>query len=189
MKAMTDSDNVAGADQYDLQDDVSPAIFSLRKIVNLFKYFPARNSLLQQEIIKSEKIEPQVILDCKTRWNTLEKNDQKIFKDPKSDKNSFTTAEARSLMERGNCEIVRDMFNCLKPVRLVVEALLNNDENFLTSEGIFSSLKKGMSSYEATRTLTPNLNMLLDALLTIRPTSTQNEIHFSRSGISVGEGN
>jgi hypothetical protein len=30
-----------------------------------------------------------------------------------------------------------------------------------------------MSLYEATRTVTPNLKMLLDALLTIRPTSTQ----------------
>jgi hypothetical protein len=36
--------------------------------------------------------------------NTLEqirKNDRRIFKDPKFDKNCFTTAEASSLMERG----------------------------------------------------------------------------------------
>jgi hypothetical protein len=51
----SDSDNVARADQYDLQDDVSLAIISIRKIVKLFKYSPARNSLLQQEIIRVKK--------------------------------------------------------------------------------------------------------------------------------------
>jgi hypothetical protein len=50
---------------------------------------------------------------------------------------------------------------------------------------IFSSLKKEMSLYEATCTLTTNLKMLLDALLTIRPTSTQKERYFSTSGIFV----
>lgn len=30
----------------------------------------------------------------------IEKNDQKVFKDPKSDKNCFMTADAQSLMER-----------------------------------------------------------------------------------------
>jgi hypothetical protein len=44
---------------------------------------------------------------------------------------------------------------------------------------IFSSIKKVMSLYEATWTLTPDLKMLFDALLTIQPTSTQNERNIS----------
>jgi hypothetical protein len=47
---------------------------------------------------------------------------------------------------------------------------------------ILSPLKKKVSLYEATCALTPNLNMLLDGLLTIRRTSTQNETSFSTSG-------
>jgi hypothetical protein len=50
---------MAGAEQYDLEDDASSAVFSIRKIVKLLKYSPARNSLLQQGIIKSEKMELQ----------------------------------------------------------------------------------------------------------------------------------
>jgi hypothetical protein len=46
---------VARTDQYVLQDYVSLAMFCIRKIVKLFKYSPASNSLLQQEIIKDEK--------------------------------------------------------------------------------------------------------------------------------------
>jgi hypothetical protein len=54
-KSDCDSDNVAGVDQHDLQDDVSQETFSTREIVKLYKYSPARNSLLQHEIIKREK--------------------------------------------------------------------------------------------------------------------------------------
>jgi hypothetical protein len=53
------------------------------------------------------------------------------------------------------------------------------------ADKIFSSLNKEMSFYEATCTLTPNLKKLLDALLTIRPTSMQNKIQFSTYGIFV----
>jgi hypothetical protein len=70
---------VTGADQYDLQHDVASAIFSIRKIVKLFKYSPVRNSILQQEIIRNEKIELQVILHCKTLWNTLERMKERFL--------------------------------------------------------------------------------------------------------------
>jgi hypothetical protein len=52
-------------------------------------------------------MELRVVLDCRTRWNTLERMIERFFKDPKYDKNCITIAEARSLMERGillNCE-------------------------------------------------------------------------------------
>jgi hypothetical protein len=40
----SNSDNAVTADQYDLQDDVSPAIFHIRKIINC-------SNILQQEIL------------------------------------------------------------------------------------------------------------------------------------------
>ena len=55
----------------------------------------------------------------------------------------------------------------------------------MQADKIFASLRKEMSLYEATHSLTPNLKMLLDALITIRPTSTQNERNFSTSGVFV----
>jgi hypothetical protein len=41
--------------------------------VELFKYSPARNCLLQQEIMKTDQIEIQIFLEHKTRWNILER--------------------------------------------------------------------------------------------------------------------
>jgi adenylate kinase family enzyme len=130
---------VAGDDQYDLQDDVTPAMFSIRKFVKRFKYSPGRKSLLQQKMAKSEKMELHVILDCKTRWNTLERMIKRFLKILNPIKIVFC-----HLWKEECHEILRDMLNCLKPVRLVrvVEALSNRDVNLLISEGIFSSLKK-----------------------------------------------
>lgn len=70
MKAIsTDPDDVAGANQYDLQADVLLTVFRIRKIIILFTFSPVRNSLLQQEWGK-KKNNLQVILVCKTLWKT-----------------------------------------------------------------------------------------------------------------------
>jgi hypothetical protein len=53
------------------------------------------------------------------------------------------------------------------------------------ADKIFLFLKKKMSSYETTCALAPNLNMLMNAILTIRTVSKQNERKFSTSGIFV----
>jgi tetrahydrodipicolinate N-succinyltransferase len=53
------------------------------------------------------------------------------------------------------------------------------------ADKIFSLLKKEVSLYKAICTLTPNLKMFLGELTTIRPTSTQNERHFSTPRIFV----
>ena len=50
VKAMSsDPDDVAGANQYDLQNDVLLTVFRIRKIIRLFTSSPVKNSLLQQE--------------------------------------------------------------------------------------------------------------------------------------------
>ncbi|KAF6321781.1 S1 RNA binding domain 1 [Rhinolophus ferrumequinum] len=306
--------DVARADQYDLRDDLSSAISSVRRIVKIFRYSPVKNALLQQEIARSEKRELEVILDCKTRWNTLERMIERFLKIVNPIKTVLRELKLDHLWKEEYYEILRGMLNCLQPVRLAVEALSNREANILTSEGIFkflfsnlekqnssmsqmllkeikfelvkrrnrdlvsltkylsnvsclcereedeffalsskneiarlakslmgrlfkgtftaevpreeikdvhtessdiksesdlkceltkaisistsksspmhadkifASLRKEMSLYEATHSLTPNLKMLLDALITIRPTSTDNERNFSTSSIFV----
>jgi hypothetical protein len=111
------SDNVAGTD---LHDHVSPIIFNTRKTVKLFKYSPARISLLQHRIIKSRKMEPQVILGCKTRWNTLERINERFSKILNPIETVSRQLKCGHFWKEKRYEIVRDMLNCLKPVRLAV---------------------------------------------------------------------
>jgi hypothetical protein len=109
-----------------------------------------------------------------------------------ADKNEIARL-AKSLMERlfkGKCALTKEMQR--GDVNVAVEYSDMKSETDLKSElakamsissakpksgqadRMFSSLKREMSLYEATCTLTPNLKMLLDALVTIRPMPTQN---------------
>ncbi|XP_074174497.1 uncharacterized protein LOC109443974 isoform X2 [Rhinolophus sinicus] len=142
--------SVAQANQYDLRDDLSLAISSVRRIVKIFKYSPVKNSLLQQEIARSEKRELEVILDCKTRWNTLERMIERFLKIIDPIKTVLRELKLDHLWKEEYYEILRGMLNCLQPVRLAVEALSNREANILTSEGVFkflfSNLEKQNSS-------------------------------------------
>lgn len=55
MKAVSsDSDDVAGTCQYDLQDDVFLTSFRTKNIVKLYKYSPVRNCLFSIRIEKKK---------------------------------------------------------------------------------------------------------------------------------------
>jgi hypothetical protein len=89
-------------------------------------------------------------LDCKTRWNTLERIFERFLKIINLIKIALRQLKLGHLWKEEYYEIVRDMLNFLKPVRLAVETLSNNDANLLTSEGIFkfffSNLEKQNSA-------------------------------------------
>lgn len=132
---------------YDLQEDVSPAIFNARKTVKLFKYSPAKNSPLQLEIIKSETMEPQVILGTVKHIKRMNEKFLKILNPIKS---LLRQLKCSHFGEEDCYGTVRDMLNCLKPVRLAVQTLRNHDANLLRRDGIlnflFSNLEKNRIS-------------------------------------------
>ena len=68
---MNDTGAEDSTTEYVLADYICDVIRAMRKIIKLFKYSPIRNSILQNEVLQCQKIELQLILDCKTRWNTL----------------------------------------------------------------------------------------------------------------------
>ena len=85
MKAIsTDPDDVAGANQYDLQADVLLTVFRIRKITILFTFSPVRNSLLQQEWEK-KKTYRSFWTAKHSGTHTHKNNNREIFKSPKSE--------------------------------------------------------------------------------------------------------
>jgi len=55
----------------DLQQFVSNVIGKVRKIVTLFRRSPLQNEILQRHIQRQFNAELKLILDSKTRWNSL----------------------------------------------------------------------------------------------------------------------
>lgn len=87
MKAIsTDPDDVAGANQYDLQADVLLIVFRIRKIIILFTFSPVRNSLLQQEWGKKKTTYRSFWTAKHSGRHTHKNNNQEIFKSPKLEK-------------------------------------------------------------------------------------------------------
>lgn len=52
----------------------------VRKIVKFFKSFPKWNSILQEYVKEEHWIELTLLLDCKTRWNTIETMNKRFIK-------------------------------------------------------------------------------------------------------------
>jgi len=55
----------------DLQQFVSNVIGKVRKVVTLFRRSPLQNEILQRHIQRQFNAELKLILDSKTRWNSL----------------------------------------------------------------------------------------------------------------------
>lgn len=101
----SDSDDVAGGNQCELQDDVPLAISRRGKMVKLLRISSSEKFIFAKRIGKKHTGDFEL-------QNTLEhtnrkKKDRKDSKDSKSDKNYFLPSETRILLERGIFEIVR----------------------------------------------------------------------------------
>jgi hypothetical protein len=79
-------------------------------------------------------------LDCKIRWNALERIIERFLKILNPIKIVLRQLKLCYLQKEKYYEIVRDMLTSLKPVRLAVETLSNHDANLLINDGIFKSL-------------------------------------------------
>ena len=143
---MNDTGAEDSTTEYVLADSICDVIRAMRKIIKLFKYSPIRNSILQNEVLQCQKIELQLILDCKTRWNTLISMIDRFIRILDPIKKSLAILKLSCLWKNEYLEISHEILNALKPVCLAVEALSKQDANLLTSEGIisflFNSLKK-----------------------------------------------
>jgi len=96
----------------------------------------------------------------------------------------FTTyCESNSIGDEDNEVIIPETFNIAEQLERSISIYTNMDNP--QQNGGFTSLTKEFSLYEATGNITKNLKQLFNALITIRPTSTQNERNFSVSGTVI----
>lgn len=118
MRAMSsDPDDVVGANQYDLQNDVLLTVFRIRKIIILFTLSPVKNSLLQQEWGKK--------LTGFFEWQSTLKHTQKIiierfFKDPKWEKWFYAYWSWDTCFQRGI------LWNCERNIKLLETGLISS---------------------------------------------------------------
>lgn len=84
------------------QPEVKDIINHIRQVSKFFRYSPVRNSILQKHVVEKEGKELNLLLDCKTRWNSLVPMIERFLK-----LNGYIK---KALTDLGKTELIKDEF-------------------------------------------------------------------------------
>ena len=115
-------------------------IIKVRKIVKLFRKSPVKNDVLQDEVKKHHGLEVALILDCRTRWNSLLTIIQQFLKINEQIGVVLADISPSLICTEQELDSLTDIIDALEPVKLAAEALCRKNATLLTANGIFKFL-------------------------------------------------
>ena len=126
-------------DDYDVLVEMSTTyqdvVQKVRKVVKLFKRSPTKNDSQLQPYVKQEcGREITLLLDCKTRWNSLVDMLSRFLQLRGPVQKALIDLGQASLINDGDFTVVQEMVSCLEPLKLAVSALCRRDTNLLSGE-------------------------------------------------------
>lgn len=117
------------------REDIGKILDETRKIIKFFKYSSVRSSVLEKHIIDQEGKKLRLLLDCKTRWNSIIPMVNRFIK--------IYDCIQKALMELGqqkcsqkNIKVLEEISHVLQPVELAVKELSKDNNNLLKAEGV-----------------------------------------------------
>jgi hypothetical protein len=115
-----------------LTEDLHFVVHKVRSIVRSFKKSPVKLDLLQKYIIKDFGKELHLILDTKTRWNSLVDMLSRFMKIVNSIKKAMIDLNmTKNIITDHEIEVISMVCKALKPLQLVVEQLSSRNINIL----------------------------------------------------------
>lgn len=128
-----------------LVSDIKPALYEMRKLIKFFKYSTVRTEILLKHVKQKEGKELKLILDVKTRWNTLASAIQRFLKLIDCINNALEELGLESFNEN-YVNVLKNVSITLEPTMLAVQELSKNSANLITAEGtilyVFQKLKQ-----------------------------------------------
>lgn len=122
------------------ETSLNETIRKMRKIVKIFRKSPVKNVILQRYVIEIEEKELQLVLDCKTRWNTLEAMVARFLRIRSAVVEALQELNLHYIWSESHSRTAIAILDALKPVRIAIEALSRNDATLLTGEGVLKFL-------------------------------------------------
>lgn len=119
-------------------DDFKPVIDKVRKIVKLFNRSPLKNEILQTYVKLDHKKELSLLLDNKTRWNSLISMLERFYTMRACIRKALVDIETNVSVEDDEIEHISDLVNSLKPIQAAVEALCRRDANLITADAVLN---------------------------------------------------
>lgn len=105
------------------REDVSDAINNTRNVIKYFRKSPTKNEILQKYVKEEFSREYCLLLDVKTRWNSLVLMIERFLKLKNCVKKSLIDLNLTNIWKEEHIFILETTFNILKPIKVAVEAL------------------------------------------------------------------
>lgn len=144
----SDDDDVSDNDENSQcfeAENIKPALNMVRCIVKFFKRSPIKNNILQEYVLKEHNKELQLLLDCPTRWNSMETMLDRFLAIFDSVQKALNDLNALNMLDNKKIDILKHIHNMLKPIKLAVEALGRRDINLITADAILNVLLNTLS--------------------------------------------
>lgn len=120
--------------------DIYSIVKKVRKVVKIFRRSPTKNPILQTYVKEKHRKELSLILDCKTRWNSLVDMLERFVLLKDCIQKSLIDLNSPVVINDSEFQIMRDIIQCLEPVKLTVEAICRKDANLCTADVSFKFL-------------------------------------------------
>ena len=143
-----DIDNI----EYSLVEDlnINEILQNFRKIVRFFRKSPVRNDILQRYVEEKEGKKLKLILDCRTRWNSLIPMMERLVQLKVCLKNALEEMGHQDLYNENNFNVLENLITILKPTELAVKELSKSTSTLLTAEGVLAFLFTQMKQNSTT---------------------------------------
>lgn len=122
----------------EIGEDFKSSIDKVRKIVKMFKRSALKNETLQRYVVLDFKRERQLLLDVKTRWNSLANMLERFYELKSCVEKALVDIDPDLRPTQEEFKLILDIGKALKPVQLAVEALCRRDANLVTADAILN---------------------------------------------------
>lgn len=132
----------------DLTNDqnIKDVIKKVRKVVLIFKRASLKNDTILQKYVRIEQgKELTLLLDCKTRWNSLFTMLERFALLKVSVQKALIDLNNPVLLEESDFDLINEIIKVLAPVKLTVEALCRSDANLCTADAALKFLFKQLN--------------------------------------------
>lgn len=125
--------------------NVSEVIQKVRKIAKIFRKSPIKNNILQGYVQKEHGKNLHVLLDSKTRWNSLLVMLECFLKIKSSISKALIDCSEDMDLDKQEIAVLRDIVSSLEPLKVGAEKLGNRKSTLLSAECVFSFILKELT--------------------------------------------
>ena len=120
-----------------LKINIKTVIVKFRNIVRIFRKSPLKNEVLQSYIKEDLGKTLNLVMDCKTRWNSLINKISRLLTVRKPLCKAMIDINLKMEICELDWQVLENICSCLKPIEMGISALCQRDANLLSAEGIF----------------------------------------------------